>query len=82
MRNRPTLAALATVLLIVLIVILPLTVIGALLLQEATSIYTRIQAGELNPGRYFDQMLEALPRWTVNLLNASRLSSPSSSTRP
>lgn len=76
MRHRPTLAALATVLLIVLIVILPLTAIGALLVQEATSICARIQAGELNPGRYLEQMLEALPAWAVNLLHSSRLTEP------
>jgi predicted PurR-regulated permease PerM len=75
-RHRPTLAALASVLLIVSIVILPLTAIGALLIQEATSIYARIQAGELNPGQYFEQMLEALPAWAANLLHASRLTEP------
>jgi len=76
MRHRPTIAALVTVLLVVLIVILPLTAIGALLAQEAASTYARIQAGELNFGRYFEQMLEALPTWMVNLLHASRLIDP------
>jgi predicted PurR-regulated permease PerM len=76
MRHRPTIAALVTVLLVVLIVILPLTAIGALLAQEAASTYARIQAGELNLGRYFEQMLEALPTWMVNLLHASRLIDP------
>jgi predicted PurR-regulated permease PerM len=76
MRHRPTIAALVTVLLVVLIVILPLTAIGALLAQEAASTYARIQAGELNFGRYFEQMLEALPAWMVNLLHASRLIDP------
>jgi predicted PurR-regulated permease PerM len=76
MRHRPTIAALVTVLLVVSIVILPLTAIGALLAQEAASTYAPIQAGELNFGRYFEQMLEALPTWMVNLLHASRLIDP------
>ena len=76
MRHRPTIAALVTVLLVVLIVILPLTAIGGLLAQEAASTYARIQAGELNFGRYFEQMLEALPTWMVNLLHTSRLIDP------
>jgi predicted PurR-regulated permease PerM len=76
MRHRPTMAALATVLLVVLIVILPLIFIVTLLVQEATGIYARIQAGELNPGRYFEQLLEALPAWVVNLLHTFRLTDP------
>lgn len=70
MRQRRTIAALATVLLIVLIVILPLTAaVVALFVQEASSVYARIQSGALSPGRYFEQTLEALSTWAVNLLH-------------
>jgi len=69
MRRRRNLAALTTVAIIVVIVILPLTMITASLLQEASGVYERIQTGELSVGRYFAQILDALPSWAVNLLD-------------
>jgi predicted PurR-regulated permease PerM len=69
MRQRRNLAALATVLIIVTIVILPLMLIAASLLQEATRLYERIQSGELDFGRSFQQFREALPPWATNLLD-------------
>ena len=61
MKQRRAMAALATVTIVLLIVILPLTLIGALLVQEGLGVYEKIQSGELNPGRYFQQVLGALP---------------------
>jgi predicted PurR-regulated permease PerM len=68
MGQRRTLAALATVTMVVLMVILPVTLITALLLQEGFSVYERIQSGELNLGRYFQQVFGALPAWVTDLL--------------
>ncbi|MGH7846667.1 MAG: AI-2E family transporter [Candidatus Binatia bacterium] len=73
MRQKRTLAALATLLIIVMIVILPLTLITGLLLQEGFSVYERIQSGELNIGRYFKQMFGALPSWVTDLLDRFEL---------
>ncbi len=73
--QRPTPAALATVLIILLIVILPLTLLGALLLQEGLGVYDRIQSGEINFGRYFQRVFDALPAWAVNLLDRVGLTS-------
>ena len=56
MGQRHSLAALATILIIVTMVILPLTFIAASLVQEATSLYQRIQS-------------DALPTWATDLLN-------------
>jgi predicted PurR-regulated permease PerM len=53
---------------IVLMVILPLTLITASLLQEASGVYERIQSGELNFGRYLDRILGVLPSWVTGLL--------------
>jgi predicted PurR-regulated permease PerM len=69
MRHRRTLAALATLVIILLIVILPLTLIAASLLDEASSVYTRIQSRELNVGLYFQQVYDALPAWAARLLD-------------
>jgi len=69
MGQRRTVAALATVMIVLLIVILPVTLVGALLLQEAVSVYEKFQSGELNIGRYFQQVLGALPAWVSDLLD-------------
>lgn len=69
MGQRRTSAALATVMLVVLMVILPLTLIGALLLQEGLSVYERFQSGELSLARYFEQVFSALPAWLTGLLD-------------
>jgi predicted PurR-regulated permease PerM len=69
MGQRRTLAALATVLIVLMIVILPLTLISVLLLQEGFSVYERVQSGELNIGQYFQQVFDALPAWVTDLLD-------------
>ena len=69
MRQKRTLAALTAVLIILMMVILPLTLIGAMLVQEGFSVYERIQSGELNPAKYFQQVFAALPRWLTDLLD-------------
>jgi predicted PurR-regulated permease PerM len=73
MGQRRTLAALATVTMVVLMVILPVTLITALLLQEGFSLYKRIQSGELNLGQYFQQVFGALPAWVTDLLGRFEL---------
>ena len=69
MGQKRTLAALATVLIVLTIVILPLTLISVLLLQEGFSVYERVQSGELNIGQYFQQVFDALPAWVTDLLD-------------
>ena len=68
MGQRRTLAALATVVIVLLIVILPLILTGGLLLQEAVGVYEKFKSGEFNFGRYFQQVLGALPAWITDLL--------------
>ena len=75
LRQRLTLAALATVTIIVVMVILPVTLIAALLVNEASSVYGRMQSGELNFGRYLQQVFDALPAWAANLLDRFDLTS-------
>jgi predicted PurR-regulated permease PerM len=67
--QRRNLAAFATVLIILLVVILPLTLLAASVLQEAYGIYASIEAGELNLGLYFRQAVGALPSWASELLD-------------
>ena len=68
MRQRRNLAALATVAIIVVMVILPLGLIAAMLAQEASGVYERVQSGEINVGRYFREIFATLPGWVVGLL--------------
>jgi predicted PurR-regulated permease PerM len=66
--ERRNLAALATVLIIVGIVLLPLALTAASLVSEATGIYDRIQSGQLDLGRILQRFLDALPGWASNIL--------------
>jgi predicted PurR-regulated permease PerM len=75
MGERRSLAAIAMVLLIIMIVIMPLTLIGASLAQEASGVYGRVQSGELDIVRLFQQMLDALPAWVIKLLDRVGLGS-------
>jgi predicted PurR-regulated permease PerM len=69
MGQRPNGAALATVAIILLIVILPLIVIGALVLREASGVYKKIASGELDLKHFFRQASDALPSWASGLLD-------------
>ncbi len=67
--GRSTWAALATLTICTVIVILPLALVTASVIRESASIYARTQSGELNFASYFDQIVHALPQWLVNLLD-------------
>ena len=69
MNQRRNLAALTTLLLCLIIVILPLTLITSSLLKEGLAVYQRIRSGELNFGEYVEQIMNALPAWAVHLMN-------------
>jgi predicted PurR-regulated permease PerM len=69
LRQRHNLAALATLLIIVLLVILPLTVITAALVQEASGLFASFQSGDIDLNQSFQQIWSALPGWFVSLLD-------------
>jgi len=70
---RRALAALTTLAVIVVIVILPLTLVAALLVEEATGVYEKLRSGEWNVGRSFEQVVDALPAWATTLLDRFEL---------
>ncbi|HMO44925.1 MAG TPA: AI-2E family transporter [Rubrivivax sp.] len=67
--NRQTLAALLTLSVSIVIVLPLLAMIVMALAREGAAIYASIQSGELNFGRMFRQMVDALPSWAKALLD-------------
>jgi predicted PurR-regulated permease PerM len=66
-RHNP--AALLTLLMVLIIVILPFALITAALAREASLIYERLQSGELDPALYLRGVFDALPPWISSLLD-------------
>lgn len=69
--HKPNQAALATMVTVLLLVMLPLALIAVALIQEAAALFAQIQSGELNFSVYFQQVSNALPSWAKNLLMRS-----------
>lgn len=59
--KRPSLAALITLLVCMLIVVLPVLLIMTQVVQEAINLYQSIQQGDLSPGTYVDRIRTAFP---------------------
>ena len=68
LRNRRTLAALVTLFVILLMVILPLALVAISLVQEVMTTYQRVKSGQINLGTYFSHIVAALPSWATGLL--------------
>ncbi len=71
--QRRTLAALLTLMLVLVIVILPFALLSASLAREASVVYERVQSGDLNPGLYFRAVFATLPDWIGALLDRFNL---------
>jgi predicted PurR-regulated permease PerM len=71
--HRRTVAAAVTLLIVLASVILPLMLVGGLLANEAADVYARMRSGELDFGRYFEQIVGALPVWAVRILDRFEL---------
>jgi predicted PurR-regulated permease PerM len=68
MNGRRTPAALATLALILLIVILPLTLLALAVMQEVSTLYEMLRSGEIDPAHYFERLLHSLPSWATHWL--------------
>ncbi len=69
LRGRRTAAALLTLLIALVLVVLPLVLVTAALTREAADLYQRIHTRELNPGLFFHTAFDALPVWATSLLD-------------
>ena len=73
LRGRASLAASVSLLIIIAMVILPLAMIAASLVQEASNLYAKIQSGEYNFASYIQRVFEFLPFWVISLLERFNL---------
>jgi predicted PurR-regulated permease PerM len=56
-------AALASLTVILIIVILPMTMLAASITQEASVVVEKLRSGEIQVTTYFQQFIQALPEW-------------------
>lgn len=78
LHGRRNLASLITLGLVVLIVILPLLVLGASLVQEAARLMGRVQSADASLATAADHLVTALPRPVTELLERMGLGDPAS----
>ncbi len=69
MNQRANLAALATLGICMVVVIIPLVLISISLVHEATNLYNNLRSGQIDFGVFFQRIVAALPTWVVNLLD-------------
>jgi len=66
--GRRNMAALASLTVILLIVILPLAMVTASITTEASMLVEKMRSGEIQVGQFFQRMLDALPEWARAML--------------
>jgi len=67
---RRTPAALLTLLLVLLVLVLPFALLTAALAREAALLFQQLQSGEVNPSLYFQGRFNALPDWVTAQLDS------------
>jgi len=68
--DKPNTAALITLLLCVMVVVIPVLAVSAAFIQEGALFYDKIQRGELNPAGFIDTIRQAFPVATDLLAKA------------
>jgi predicted PurR-regulated permease PerM len=68
-RGRRGWAALGTLVVIVVSVLLPMALLGASISHEASALYARFKSGDIQLSQYFQQGINALPAWVRVALN-------------
>lgn len=67
-KDRRSLAATCTVILVVFMVLLPSAVVGAMVLQEAAVLVQSMQSGAMDPARLFERAFDLVPAWAATRL--------------
>jgi predicted PurR-regulated permease PerM len=66
-------AALATLAICLVVVILPLAMVTVSLIQEVALVAQNIRSGQINFAAYFQQILDAAPHWLLSLIERFNL---------
>lgn len=74
--KRRNLASLLTVLVVLVSVVLPLTIVGIILVQDLLALSSRIRSGAIDFASIFQRMIGAAPSWVVDLLERAGLDDP------
>ncbi|MEJ7807883.1 MAG: AI-2E family transporter, partial [Telluria sp.] len=75
LNKRPVLAALTTLTICLVLVILPLILIALNLAQEGTTLYQKISSGEIDVRANMQQVFNALPAWVHDIMGRFGLDS-------
>ncbi|MFA7680474.1 MAG: AI-2E family transporter, partial [Pigmentiphaga sp.] len=67
--GRKNLAALVTLLICFLIVIIPLALLSAALVREGSALYATVKGGQLDVGGYVAQIMSLMPDWLRGVLD-------------
>ena len=67
-KGRKTLAALLTLIIVVLLVMLPFALITGALVREASQVFQQVRSGGIDLERVFASVFAALPDWLTGLL--------------
>ncbi len=62
-KNSEKLSLFLTMLMIIMVFVIPLLTMTLMIAQESTGYYNKIQSGEINPQRYFENTLLLLPEF-------------------
>lgn len=68
MPGHENLAALSTLLICIVVVVIPMILISISLAHEASSVYENIRSGQIDFGVFFQKIVTAMPGWLVHLL--------------
>lgn len=69
LKGRRTFAALLTMAIVLVVLILPLAMLTAALAQEVAQLYQQVESGEIKPTNYFRGVFNALPDWITAILD-------------
>jgi predicted PurR-regulated permease PerM len=66
--NRPVLAALTTLAICLILVILPMILVTVSLAQEGTAVYQKVASGDIDVGAFLQHVFTALPAWMHDIM--------------
>jgi predicted PurR-regulated permease PerM len=69
MRGRRNLAAITTLLLALIVVIIPLTMVTVSLVEEVSLVSQKVRSGDISFAKYFQQVVQVIPHWALDLLD-------------